>query len=435
MSNAAILNDARERDAADPLRAFRARFAMPRDERGEQVVYLSGHSLGLAPLAARELLSQELDEWSRLAVQGHEQGRRPWVPYHENLTAGLAALTGAHPGEVIAMNSLTVNLHLMLASFYRPAGRRTKILIESGAFSSDRHAVASQIAWHGLDPATHLIELAPRAGEDLVTEAAIEACLEEHGAQIAVVLWPGVQFRTGQAFDLARIARAAHARGCVMGFDLAHSVGNTPLALHDSGADFAVWCSYKYLNGGPGAIGGCFIHERHTQAQSRSLHSGGVPGARLAGWWGHELETRFLMEPQFRAAEGVSAWQISNPPILSATPLIASLAIFMEAGMARLRAKSVALTDFMDTQIARLEPQVHILTPRTSAARGCQLSIRIAAGPRRGRAVFDALLARGVVCDWRTPDIIRAAPVPLYSRFEDVAHFAQTLGEILQVSA
>jgi kynureninase len=197
MSNAATLNEARERDAADPLRAFRARFAMPRDERGEQVVYLSGHSLGLAPLAARELLSQELDEWSRLAVQGHEQGRRPWVPYHENLTAGLAALTGAHPGEVIAMNSLTVNLHLMLASFYRPAGRRTKILIESGAFSSDRHAVASQIAWHGLDPATQLIELAPRAGEDLVTEAAIEACLEEHGAQIAVVLWPGVQFRTG----------------------------------------------------------------------------------------------------------------------------------------------------------------------------------------------------------------------------------------------
>jgi kynureninase len=333
------------------------------------------------------------------------------------------------------MNSLTVNLHLMLASFYRPAGKRTKILIESGAFSSDRHAVASQIAWHGLDPGTHLIELAPRAGEDTVAHSAIEACLAEHGEQIALVLWPGVQFRTGQSFDLARIARAAHARGCVSGFDLAHSIGNTPLSLHDSGADFAVWCSYKYLNGGPGAIGGCFIPERHAQAQSRTQHSGGVPGARLAGWWGHELQTRFLMEPQFRAADGASAWQISNPPILSATPLIASLAIFAEAGLSRLRAKSVALTDFMDALVRRLEPQVHILTPRASSERGCQLSIRIAGGTQRGRAVFDALLARGVVCDWRTPDIIRVAPVPLYNRFEDVAQFAQTLSEILGQSA
>jgi kynureninase len=435
MNYAATLQDARERDAADPLHAFRARFALPRDERGAPVVYLSGHSLGLAPLAARELLLQELDEWSRLAVQGHEHGRRPWVPYHENLTAGLAALSGARPGEVIAMNSLTVNLHLMLASFYRPAGKRTKILIESGAFSSDRHAVASQIAWHGLDPGTHLIELAPRAGEDTVAHSAIEACLAEHGEQIALVLWPGVQFRTGQSFDLARIARAAHARGCVSGFDLAHSIGNTPLSLHDSGADFAVWCSYKYLNGGPGAIGGCFIPERHAQAQSRTQHSGGVPGARLAGWWGHELQTRFLMEPQFRAADGASAWQISNPPILSATPLIASLAIFAEAGLSRLRAKSVALTDFMDALVRRLEPQVHILTPRASSERGCQLSIRIAGGTQRGRAVFDALLARGVVCDWRTPDIIRVAPVPLYNRFEDVAQFAQTLSEILGQSA
>ncbi|GAC1663944.1 MAG: kynureninase [Steroidobacteraceae bacterium] len=435
MSNAATLDEARQRDAADPLRAFRARFAMPRDERGAEVVYLSGHSLGLAPLAARELLCQEFDAWSRLAVQGHERGRRPWVPYHENLTAGLAALAGARPGEVIAMNSLTVNLHLMLASFYRPAARRTKILIETGAFSSDRHAVASQIAWHGLDPATHLIELAPRAGEDLVTEAALEACIAKHGDEIAVVLWPGVQFRTGQAFDRARIARAARQHGCVVGFDLADSIGNLPLALHDSGADFAVWCSSKYLNGGPGAIGGCFVAARHAQAQPRTQHSGGVPGARLAGWWGHEPQTRFLMEPQFRAAAGASAWQISNPPILSATPLIASLAIFMEAGMHELRAKSVALTDFMDTLVRRLEPQVHILTPGTSAARGCQLSIRVADGARRGRAVFEALLGRGIVCDWRTPDIIRAAPVPLYNRFEEVAHFAQTLGEILGRSA
>jgi kynureninase len=426
------LAQAQAYDDADALATFRARFAMPRDERGRELTYLSGHSLGLMPLAARELIAQELDEWSRLAVLGHEHGLRPWVPYHENLAAGLAALTGSRAGEVVAMNSLTVNLHLMMASFYRPQGARTKVLMEAGAFSSDRHAVASQIAWHGLDPEAHLIELAPRAGEDTVPEAAIEAAARTHGPQLALVLWPGVQFRTGQAFDLARIARAAHEAGCPVGFDLAHSVGNLPLSLHDSGADFAVWCSYKYLNGGPGAIGGCFVHERHARSQPRTRHSGGIPGARLTGWWGHESETRFLMEPAFRAAAGADAWQVSNPPILAAAPLLASLAIFAEADMVRLRAKSVLLTDFMDSLVRRLEPRVHILTPADSRQRGCQLSIRIAGGTRRGRAVFDALLARGIVCDWRTPDIIRVAPVPLYNRFAEVAHFAAALAEILE---
>jgi kynureninase len=428
----AAIDTARAQDAADPLAACRARFAMPRDARGAELTYLSGHSLGLMPLAAREVLAEELDDWSRLAVLGHEHGLRPWVPYHENLTAGLSALTGARPTEVVAMNSLTVNLHLMMATFYRPRGNRTRILIESGAFSSDRHAVASQIAWHGLDPEANLIELAPRPGEDTVAEAAIESCLAEHGAQIALVLWPGVQFRTGQAFDLARVARAAHATGCIMGFDLAHSVGNTPLALHDSGADFAVWCSYKYLNGGPGAIGGCFVHERHARNQPRERHAGGVPGARLTGWWGHEEETRFLMEPKFRAAAGVHSWQVSNPPILSAAPLVASLAIFKEAGMERLRAKSLSLTGFMERLVGGLAPAVSIITPREPAARGCQLSIRVTGGPARGRAVFDALLERGVVCDWRTPDIIRAAPVPLYNSFADVARFASVLAQLLE---
>jgi kynureninase len=426
------LDEARARDSADALAAFRGRFALPRDTRGAELTYLSGHSLGLMPLAARDILAQELDEWARLAVLGHEHGTRPWVPYHENLTAGLAALTGSGRGEVVAMNSLTVNLHLMMASFYRPAGARTKVLMEAGAFSSDRHAVASQIAWHGLDPEAQLIELAPRAGEDTLPEAAIEAAIAAHGAQLALVLWPGVQFRTGQSFDLARIARAAHAAGCAVGFDLAHSIGNVPLALHDSGADFAVWCSYKYLNGGPGAIGGCFVHERHGRAQPRTRHAGGIPGARLTGWWGHESATRFLMEPAFRAAAGADAWQVSNPPILAAAPLIASLAIFAQAGLAALREKSVALTDFLDTLVRRLEPRVHILTPAASAQRGAQLSIRIAGGSERGRAVFDALLARGIVCDWRTPDIIRVAPVPLYNRFAEVAHFAAALGEILE---
>jgi len=435
MSAESTLEAARARDALDPLRGFRERFALPRNAHGEPLVYLCGHSLGLLPLAARELVIEELDEWARLGVQGHEHARRPWVPYHENLTAGLAALSGAQPAEVVAMNSLTVNLHLMLASFYRPTGRRTRILMEAGAFSSDRHAVASQIAWAGLDQAAALLELAPHAGEDTVSEEAIEACLAQHGEEIALVLWPGVQFRTGQAFDLARIVHAAHRHGCIAGLDLAHSIGNTPLALHDAEADFAVWCSYKYLNAGPGAIGGCFVHQRHADAQPRHHHGGGLPGARLAGWWGHEQATRFVMEPQFRAATGAAAWQVSNPPILAAAPLIASLAIFTEARMERLRAKSVQLTDFLERLLRPLQGQVHLITPRERARRGCQLSLRIEGGAARGTRVFEALAARGMVCDWRSPDIIRVAPVPLYNRFEDAWQFARALAEVLRESA
>jgi kynureninase len=432
VSTEAALAEARSRDAADPLRDYRGQFALPRDERGEPLVYLAGHSLGLLPLGAREIVNAELDAWAHLAVLGHEHAQRPWVPYHENLTAGLAALTGAETTEVVAMNSLTVNLHLMLASFYRPSGGRRRILIEAGAFSSDRHAVASQIAWHGLDPASALIELAPRAGEDIVAEEAIEQVLAEHGEEIALVLWPGVQFRTGQAFDLARIVRAAHARGCIAGFDLAHSIGNVPLALHDAQADFAVWCSYKYLNGGPGAIGGCFVHQRHSESQPRARHGGSLPGVRLAGWWGHEEATRFAMEPVFQAARGVAAWQISNPPILAAAPLIASLALFTAAGMEQLRAKSVALTGFLESLLRPLAPAMHILTPAESERRGCQLSLRIAAGAARGKRVFEALSARGMVCDWRSPDIIRVAPVPLYNSFEDAGRFAAALAESLR---
>ena len=432
MSSAHTLAAAQARDARDPLAGFRARFALPLDPRGEPLIYLCGHSLGLQPLTARERVNEELENWARLAVQAHEQGERPWVPYHENLTAGLAALSGAHPDEVVAMNSLTVNLHLMLASFYRPQGERRRILIEAGAFSSDRHAVASQIAWHGLDPESTLLELPPAAGEATVPEEAIEECLSRRGAEIALVLWPGVQFRTGQAFDIARITRAAHAAGCVAGFDLAHSIGNTPLALHAADADFAVWCSYKYLNGGPGAIGGCFVHQRHSEAQPRTRHGGALPGVRLAGWWGHEEPTRFLMEPQFRAAVGAAAWQISNPPILAAAPLIASLSIFLQAGIEALRAKSLALTGFLEELLRPMAPAVEILTPRDPARRGCQLSLRLAAGEHRGKQVFDALAARGVVCDWRSPDIIRVAPVPLYNRFEDAWRFTHALSETLQ---
>jgi len=417
------LEYARARDAADELRTFRERFAIPTDSNGAQLLYLCGHSLGLMPLGARQLVDQELDDWARLAVLGHEQAARPWIPYHENLTAGLAYLSGARPDEVVAMNSLTVNLHLMLASFYRPAGRRVQILIEAGAFSSDRHAVASQLAWHGQDVQTGLIELAPEPGSEGISEEAIEACLERHGDEIALVLWPGVQFRTGQAFDLARIVSAAHRAGCIAGLDLAHSIGNMPLALHEYDADFAVWCSYKYLNAGPGAIGGCFVHERNISA---------APAARLHGWWGHEAATRFRMEPRFAAEAGAAAWQISNPPILSAAPLLASLELFQQARIERLREKSVALTSFLELLLRPLEPSVELVTPRAPASRGCQLSIRIVGARPRGKRVLDRLSELGVICDWREPDVIRVAPVPLYNRFEDVFNFGERLAQVLR---
>ena len=417
------LDEARQRDAADPLREFRARFALPRNARGELLVYLCGQSLGLEPLAARERVIEELDEWARLGALGHESGRRPWIAYHETLTAGLMYLTGARASEIVAMNSLTINLHLMLASFYRPTGRRTRILIESGAFPSDRHAVASQIEWHGLAADTELIELAPLPGEDLITEQSIEELLDAHGEEIAVVLWPGVQYRTGQLFDLAAVARAAHTAGASVGFDMAHAIGNVPLSLHEDQADFAVWCSYKYLNGGPGAVGGAFVHEKYLQRTD-------LP--RLAGWWGHRSDTRFEMSARFEPAEGAAAWAVSNPPILSSAPLRAVLPLFASAGMPALRAKSVGLTGYFETLLKRLAGEhLGMVTPADPAQRGCQLSVRLIHGAERGRRVFQALTARGIVADWREPDIIRLAPVPMYNNYEEVLRGAWHLGEIL----
>jgi kynureninase len=410
------LSYARARDAADILARFRDRFAHPVSAAGDPLVYLCGHSLGLQPLSARQRINEELDDWAALGVRGHESARRAWIPYHEFMRAGLASLTGAQPGEVVAMNSLTVNLHLMLASFYRPAATRTRILMEANAFPSDRHALASQIGWHGLDPRAQLLELQPADARGQITTEQIEYFLEHRGAEIALVLWPGTQYLSGQVFDLARIAAAAHKAGCAVGFDLAHSIGNVPLSLHDSGADFAVWCSYKYLNAGPGAIGGCFVHERHGHAHS-------LP--RLAGWWGHDPLTRFAMGPQFVPAVGADGWQISNPSILSAAPLLASLELFAEAGLAHLRAKSVALTGYLAFLLDALP--IEILTPGGIHARGCQLSLRLGKDARHGRAVFERLQHAGMVCDWREPDVIRAAAVPLYNSFEDVLRFATAL--------
>jgi kynureninase len=414
MAFEASLACARALDESDALASFRDRFELPRGTDGIALNYLCGHSLGLMPRAARARVLEELDAWGALGARGHESGARPWIPYHENLSAGLAELTGASPHEVIAMNSLSVNLHLMLAAFYRPRGKRRKILIEAGAFPSDRHAIVSQLEWHGFDAQNTLIELAPAAIEEAVSEEEIEGTLAHLGSEIAVVLWPGVQYRTGQAFDLARITRAARRARCLVGFDLAHSIGNVELSLNRSGADFAVWCNYKYLNAGPGAIGGCFIHERHLGAM--------VP-PHLKGWWGHEAATRFLMRPQFRAATGAAGWQISNPPILSAAPLIASLALFSEARLERLRVKSIALTGFLEYLMDELAPRVRVISPRDPAERGCQLSLRVAGG----HEIFERLSAAGVVCDWREPDTLRVAPVPLYNRFEDVWLFREQL--------
>ncbi len=408
------LEYARAADAADPLRPLRERFALPVAASGAPLVYLCGHSLGLAPRAARPRVLEEIEDWERLGVLGHERARRPWIGYAETLRADLALLAGAHAEEVVAMNSLSVNLHLLLAAFYRPAGGRDAILIEAGAFPSDRHVVESQIRWHGLDPRRCLIELAPRAGADALDPSDIEAVLAREAGRIALVLWPGVQYRTGQAFDLGRIVRAAHAAGAVAGFDLAHAIGNLPLSLHADGVDFAAWCSYKYLNAGPGAIAGIYVHERHAA----------LP--RLAGWWGHEAATRFRMSGEFVPGAGAAGWQISNPPILSAAPLGVSLALFREAGSAALHAKSRRLTGWLEFLLRRrCAGRVEIITPED---RGAQLSLRVRPAAR-ARAAFAALAPGGVVADWREPDVIRMAPVPLYNAFEDAWRAVAVLAE------
>lgn len=423
MGSVDSLGTAHALDRADDLAAFRDEFHLPIGPRGKPAVYFAGNSLGLQPKTAAALLSEELADWQRLAVLGHHEARRPWVQYHEFLTKVGAQLTGALPSEVVHMNSTTVNLHLMMASFYRPTPNRFRIVIEKGAFPSDRYAVTSQLRWHGLSK-TALIECEPRAGEHcLRTEDLIEL-LDRSGNEIALVLLAGVQYATGQAFDIPAITAAGQRNGCVVGFDLAHAVGNVPLHLHDSGPDFAVWCSYKYLNGGPGAVAGCFVHERHARAFERP---------RLAGWWGHDQEQRFRMDPEFKPIAGAQGWQVSNPPILGLTPLLASYAIFERAALSRLRAKSLRLTAFLEQVLERdVGPAIEILTPRDPAARGCQLSVRVRASRQRGRETFERLLAAGVICDWREPDIIRAAPTPLYNTFADVCVLVDGLATILQ---
>ena len=401
-------------DERDPLREFRNRFLFPKAASGEDCIYLCGHSLGLQPKSAAAYIDQELQDWAQLGVEGHFRAKNPWMPYHRSLTEQTAELVGAKPLEVVVMNSLTVNLHLMMISFYRPTPGRNKIVIERGAFPSDQYAVKSQIRFHGFDPETALIELSPRPGESCIREGEIESLIEREGAQIALVLLGGVNYSTGQAFNMARITRAGQDRGCVVGFDLAHACGNLPLKLHEWAPDFAVWCSYKYLNGGPGCVAGCFVHERHAREWE-------VP--RFAGWWGHDEKTRFEMGPDFQAMVGAEGWQLSNPSIVSLAVLRASMEIFHEAGMERLRKKSKSLTGYLEFLLDRnASNDFAIVTPREKERRGAQLSIRI---PRNGRALCEQLTQQGIFGDWREPDTFRVAHVPLYNSYLDVFQFAR----------
>lgn len=422
MNNGAAYKDhlewAQEQDRADPLASFRDRFTIPRGADGSSQIYLCGNSLGLQPLGARQAVMDELDDWAEFAVEGHFRGRKPWMHYHDLVRDDLAQVVGAKPLEVVAMNSLTTNLHLMMASFYRPTATRNAVLIEQDAFPSDRYAVDAQIRWHGHDPASARINLRGDEPEGTVSDQAVLDAIERDGDRIALVMLPGVQYLTGQVFDLAGIVAAARRKGCMVGFDLAHSVGNVELALHDSGADFAVWCHYKYLNSGPGAVAGAFVHERHAHSE--------LP--RLAGWWGHDPASRFAMGEQFVPSAGADGWQLSNPPVLALAPLRASLDLFRDAGMAQLRAKSLRLTGYLRWLIERrVGTALTVITPREPQRHGCQLSLRVNGARETGRALFEHLQAAGIIVDWREPDVIRVSPAPLYNRHVDCLTLADAV--------
>jgi kynureninase len=408
---------ARHLDATDPLRGFADDFLCPTKADGGKVLYLTGHSLGLCPRKAPEYVQAEMKAWAEMGVRGHFKNDRGWYAYHESFASPLARLVGAYPTEVVAMNSLTVNLHLMLVSFYRPDKVRNQIYIEAGAFPSDNYAVATQTRFHGFDPQGHVKQFRPRTAEHLLRTDDIVQTIEEEGDKIAVILLGQVNYLTGQALDLEPIIRQAHRKGCIVGIDLAHGIGNLGLELHRLGPDFAVWCSYKYLNGGPGCVAGCFVHDRHGKDPD-------LP--RFGGWWGHDKARRFLMEPQFQPMPGAEGWQLSNPPILPLACLRASLELFDAAGgMEKLVDKQRLLTGYLEFLLNDLPNEfAEILTPRESFSRGCQLSVRIKSDPE---GLVKYLEANGVTCDFRRPDILRAAPVPLYNGFEEVYQFVHAL--------
>ncbi len=411
---------AKECDANDPLARFREEFLFPTDQNGNPLIYLCGNSLGLQPKRTKSYIEQELKDWAAYGVEGHTDATHPWLPYHEFLTENMASLVGAKPSEVVVMNTLTTNLHLLMVSFYQPTKTKYKIVVESDAFPSDKYAVESQLQFHGFDPAEGLLLWKPREGEELCRFEDLEAIMEEQGDEIALLMIGSTNYYSGQHFPLQKITELGHKHGCLVGFDLAHGAGNIAPNLHETGADFAVWCSYKYLNSGPGSLGALFVHERH--AHNPKLK-------RFAGWWGHNKQTRFNMRHDFDVLPGAEGWQLSNPPILSMAAIRASLNVFIEAGFENLRKKSRRLTGYLEFLIDDLnDSRIHIITPRNPEERGCQLSIQVKSADK---AMHTQLTEAGVISDWREPDVIRVAPTPLYNSFEDVYEFVQRLKSIL----
>ena len=414
------LSFAKLEDELDQLSGYRDKFHIPKDKNGNELIYLCGNSLGLQPKTTKAYLEQELLDWANLGVEGHTHAKNPWLNYHELLTPNMAKLVGAKPIEVIVMNTLTANLHFMMVSFYKPTKSRYKILIEGDAFPSDKYAVESQLRHHGFDDKDGLVLWSSREGEELARIEDLEAILKASGDEIALIMLGGVNYYTGQYFDLKKITELGHKYGCMVGFDCAHGAGNVSLELHKSGADFAIWCTYKYLNSGPGSLAGCFVHERH--AFKKDLN-------RFTGWWSHNKQTRFNMRDEFDVLPGAEGWQMSNPPILSMAAIKASLDMFDEVGLEKLIKKSKKLTGYLEFLINELKDQrIKIITPKNPNERGCQLSIQV---KNSDRSLHDKLTKSGVICDWREPDVIRVAPVPLYNSYQDVYHMVDKLKNIL----
>lgn len=405
---------AKKMDRLDPLKDFRKKFWLPKNKE-QKIIYLTGHSLGLQPRNVRDYIHQELEDWAELGSNGHVKARRPWTKYHHFAKKTLAKLVGAKPSEVIAMNQLTINLHLMMVSFYRPNKQRYKIITEAGAFSSDQYAFETQVKFHGFKPEEAIVEVKPREGEFILRTEDILNTIALHADSLALVIFGGVQYYTGQFFDIKKITEAGHQAGACVGFDMAHAIGNVPLNLHGDEVDFAVWCTYKYLNSGPGAIAGAFVHEKH--AASTDL-------PRFAGWWGHREEERFLMRKGFKPMPGIDGWQLSNIPVIQASVHLAALEIFQQTNISALRKKSKLLTGYLEYLLMEIDPHeqyFQILTPKSHHERGCQLSIYL---KNHGNKIYNALAKAGVSADWREPGVIRVAPVPLYNSFQEVFDFA-----------
>ncbi|MBG7613605.1 kynureninase [Polaribacter sp. BAL334] len=411
---------AKQLDAQDVLSHLRNQFHIPKDINGNEWLYFTGNSLGLQPKSTENYILQELKDWANLGVEGHFEAKRPWLNYHEFLTEKMAKIVGAKPIEVVVMNTLTTNLHLLMVSFYQPTKTKYKIVIESDAFPSDKYAVESQLKFHGFDAQEGLILWKPREGEDLLRMDDLEQIIENQGNEIAMLLIGGVNYYTGQFLDLKRIATIGHSKNCLVGIDLAHGVGNIQPNLHESGVDFAAWCTYKYLNSGPGSLAGIFVHEKHSKNKE-------LP--RFSGWWNHNKKTRFNMRITFDVIEGAEGWQLSNPPILSMAAILASLDLFEEVGMDALREKSEKLTGFFEFLIQQIETdKIKIITPSNPNERGCQISIQI---KDANKSLHQQLLAKNVITDWREPNVIRCAPVPMYNSFEDVYRMVESLSSIL----